>query len=384
MGELLQSRGYLTRNGSVRRTALEELVLTYSRGRFEHPELNHLLTTRSRLHAALADLYSTRATLHPALATVVCAALRNEPEVEQQLLLPSPREMQTRLLRDALMSGLKPSAAAVQAGASVTTAVQMAFSLGLIVLTRPKKLREHVASQVVRLLGNGRRPAQVAKAVGVSLPSVYRIMARTEGLKRQLADAAHAERLETAQRRWLALMAANPGMGVKELRAKQSAVYAWLYRHAHDWLMGAGAPTGAAKRVAPAARHRVPEGADQAFVERLATARDIDAMDMPRKLTRTALAQQCGRQVGHPRKSSKVTPLSEAALANLAERDEAYVLRRVSAATAHLHNAGESIATWRVIKASRVRASFIERSGISAEEAIARTRALAREALCAA
>ena len=56
LGELVQSRGFTTRAGRLRRNHLCDLLITHAKGRYEHPELDLLLASKSRVARLLTPL----------------------------------------------------------------------------------------------------------------------------------------------------------------------------------------------------------------------------------------------------------------------------------------------------------------------------------------
>lgn len=372
LGTLLQSRGFTTRGGRLRRAKLCQLVLEYARGRYEHPELDVLLGSEEKLARLLAPLWNERTCLHPVIAHVVASALREESEVEQLSLWESERQQRLRQLQGALAFAPSATAAAKAAGVCVTTAVVRARALGQDVHVRPKKLKAPLRDLVIELLASGAEPADVAALSGLSLVSVYRVLAANPRLKECRTASKRASEVVARQAMWLTLLKGNPGLPARQLRMKAPAVYAYLYRNCRAWLVkvtplqqGPGKPYRRSCRA--------PSGAEFALAARLRTAAEFDAMDLPARKTRTALLADAGRPHDIPSAGS----LASTVLKAKSESLRSFVYRRLSAAVAHLHNAGIELVPWKVERASGLRTSVIAKSGVKTEAVIADTKAAA-------
>jgi len=127
-------------------------------------------------------------------------------------------------------------AAATRFGVDVTTAMAWAAAAGINISTRAKVLKPPVRMQLLRTLRNGADKADAAKAAGVSVSAVTRILRTEVGLHQAWTDARFAHTQKVARGDWARVTKANPLSGVKALRLLVPASYAWLYRNDRDWL----------------------------------------------------------------------------------------------------------------------------------------------------
>lgn len=372
LGALLQSRGFVTKGGRLRRARLCEMVLAYSRGRYEHPELDALLSCEASVAKLLAPLWCERVCLHPVIAHVLASALREQCEFKQLALLESERKIRLRELRDALASSPTASAAARATGVCVTTAAIHARAAGKVLSERPKKLKPYVRDLVMDLLVSGAEVADTAALTGLSLVSVYRALASNPGLREARADSKRAKEVAARQASWLDVIQRSPGLCVRQLRLKAPALYAYLYRHCREWLSEV-TPRMRERRKPSPSRRRAPLGADLALARRLNGAAQVNAMELPARKTRTALLAEAGRPHDVPSPGS----MASMVLQDNSESLRCFVYRRLSAAAARLYNEGLDLAPWRVERACGLRTSVITKSGVRTEMVIADTKAAA-------
>lgn len=372
LGALLQSRGFATRRGRLRRAKLCEMVLAYARGRYEHPELDALLGCEASVAKLLAPLWCERTCLHPVIAYVLASALREQCEVEQLALWDSERQIRLRELQGALASAPTASAAARAAGVCVTTAVIHARAAGKVVRERPKKLKPSVRDLVNDLLASEAELADAAALSGLSLVSVYRVLASNPALREARAASKRAKEVAARQASWLALIQSSPGLAVRQLRQKAPAVYAYFYSHCREWLSEVTPRLRERRKPCPS-RRRAPSGADLALASRLHGAAQVNAMELPARKTRTALLADAGRPHDVPSRDS----MASGVLQEKSESLRCFVYRRLSAAVARLYNDGIELAPWRVERACGLRTSVITKSGVRTEMVIADTKAAA-------
>lgn len=375
VGSLLQTRGFTSRGGRLRRTALAQALTRHAAGRYEHAELDHLLSSVERVEKLLAPLYARRGTLHPAVAVALVAALEDLPEVAQAAVPLARARVDVAALEDALKSATSATAAASEVGVSVQTAVTCAHAMGLRVSCRPKTVKGKLLERIVALLKDGVSPADVARTCKVSLSTVYRrrvsAAALTQVAHERKSQQGQSE-LGLRQERWERLVIEHPQATVSALRALAPADYAFLYRNARGWLQASYARL--AIRSAEAApvpnspgpgdarkprRGRAPEGADFALAQRISRTADQDALNLPRRHTTTGLLAKAGRV----RADWPTTPASAAVLRKHAESKETFIRRRLRAAALRLLNRGEPLAAWRIVREARLRPTLVEALG---------------------
>lgn len=146
-----------------------------------------------------------------------------------------------RLLKELLSSdGYTLTGAARTIGIDVATAMAWAAKMGISVsgFRRPKKLKHDQRLQALVMLKHGSEKSEVAKAVGVSTPTVTRLLLTEVGLHEEWRNAKLLLQRDRCRATWSSLVANCGSAGAKILRAMEPAVYAWLYRNDRDWLVG--------------------------------------------------------------------------------------------------------------------------------------------------
>jgi hypothetical protein len=371
LGQLLQSRGFVTPRGRIRRKELCAALKAHATGRYEHPQLDALLSTEASLARVLAPLWSSRSCLHPTVAQAVLHALREAKEVSQQQLWPSLQSGPREALVLALESCDTLTQAAKQAGVSVTTAAIEAKALGLQFSSKPKKLRDNLRARIEELLKRGLANHEVSRLGGVSIASVCRLLRANPALRAAVEDWRHLHKVQAKRARWLELLETNPASSRTELRTLAPDVYAYLHRCDRQWLSQnqpekMGRPASRLPRAA-----RLPPNSSEELKLRLRAAAVPDPMGLPPRRTPTRLLRAAGRGMSAPdRQSAEVSQ----ALGDVTESLQDYVHRRLSAAVARLHNAHEPLGVLAVERASGLRPETIRRSGVSVEAVMAATR----------
>lgn len=371
LGELLQSLGMTTAKGRLRRADLVELLTRRAEGRYEHPELDRILTCNTRAARALSSIGSDRGCLHPAVAIALVRALRDAP-VAQQLCLPqSPRATAYPALDKALRTGHSATAAAKMVGVSVQTALSRAADLGIESGKRPKLLTEDARQRVLALLQDARSHATVANETSLSLSTVYRIAREGAVQLDELRKKRSIVEVETKVAEWQNLASSHPLAARTELRAIAPALYTWLYRNAREQfaelapLAKPGGERNACRRTDLTVRQagaRAPEGADFALARRLEEVAKTVASNGGRRLTHTALLDKAGRNRLHVAGQSAARRLDE-----LSETVQDFVRRRVEDAAHRLVERGLPLLEWRLIKESGLRAKSVVESDINVE-----------------
>jgi hypothetical protein len=151
---------------------------------------------------------------------------------------------------------------------------------------------------------------------------------------------------------WLAALEQDKAAGVKALRAKCSATYAWLYRNDRAWL----------KQHTPYKQHREPapsridwEKRDQQLVDavRAAAVRLQNAPGKPRQMTTAALGREAGCLALLQKHRDKL-PQTVSALDSLIEDRVAYAIRRIEWAAKTLQQNGSMPKEWELIRLAGV------------------------------
>lgn len=128
-------------------------------------------------------------------------------------------------------------AAALDVGVSANTGVRWAAQAGVKFKSRAKALKGAHLESVESALRLGADRGEVGRQHGISLTSVHRILSTNHELRDEWAKARH----ELAKRRHRAAIQAaytgNPQCTQRDLRSREGASWAWLYRHDREWLM---------------------------------------------------------------------------------------------------------------------------------------------------
>lgn len=245
---------------------------------------------------------------------------------------------------------------AEQLGLSVTTVVSRRRAQGIPVLERRKLLRQAVVERVLQALRLERSLPVVAASTGVSLSSVYRILARHPAAPRPRPRPPHDCDSVRARRRanWAeALHACRiEGMdGATAARKRAGADYAWLYRHDRAWL----ASTTQECRC----RFAVPLRVDwaqrdtelcQALQRHLVVLR---AESPPRRMTRTRLLRLLGEAM--VRRNLHHMPKLDALLTQTVESALNFGMRLIDHAVSTLLREGGVLQLWRIKRRTGLR-----------------------------
>lgn len=156
--------------------------------------------------------------------------------------------------------------------------------------------------------------------------------------------------LEQQRAVWLRLCATHPQAGVRALRLRDPATYAWLYRRDRDWLF----------RNRPARKRPVAKPVlldwgrrDMELAPQVATAAAHirNRLGKPCRVTITAIGRAIGRQSlfeSHLRK----LPLTRAVMKNVVESDEDFAIRRVQRAAERLRRGQGAFQRWELVRAA--------------------------------
>src|SRR5690606_28838327 len=118
-------------------------------------------------------------------------------------------------------------------GADTHTVQVWATQAGITTPHRSRKVR----SAIVSLLTRGTSKIEVAKATGVSVQTVTRILCTEIGLSERWHQAKQQKAQAQARKEWLSMCRRRPRWGTSQLRAALPDVYAWLYRNDREWLI---------------------------------------------------------------------------------------------------------------------------------------------------
>jgi len=371
LATLVDTRGFKTVAGRLRRQALCELVAGYAAQRVEHPELAGRLSSAVEVKSLLAPLWSPKATLHPVFALLLVEALREQPEVKPQLSLwESPRQNSLKALKQSLDKLGTAAACARQAQVSVTTAVVHALAAGKKVKLRPKKLTPALRQRVSLLLQEVHDVPEVLRQVGLSSSTVYRVMKANPELAERYHDARRADEIRKYQRRWQQLQGKHPSASKTRLRQAAPSCYAFLYRNCRSWLHE-HSPGKRQRPLQSAPRIRIPEGADAALANAIREAA-ASPSGMARN-TVTRLLKAAGKADGRM-PSRRAAPLTRSALDDCVEGMPGFVARRLAHAVQVLTADGQRPLSWKVLRTSSLRPQTVRKACVDPQAIVALTR----------
>lgn len=287
------------------------------------------------------------------------AAPNHAPSVKQEA---KPRASYSVLATDheaALRdTSLSCRQVAASIGRSVTTVVAWRRERNIPIHERRKSLNPAVIGRVLEALGSLSSLPAVAKQTGVSLSSVYRILAQYPTLPRPRRDVAGIAPLPLRRKRWKAALLAckKKGMGrVTDARALAGADYAWLYRHDRAWLAATTSNRARPTQTCIDAPPRVDWGRRDAELCQLLAAQLDMLRDkvLLRRLTKTRLLRPLGETM--VRRNLGQLPKLAALLDKVVESAQSFGERRVDHAISLLVRDGVQLQPWRVRRLSGLR-----------------------------
>ena len=156
--------------------------------------------------------------------------------VRQRQGNPYAAKVREQMLQLVQMDQISPTAAAKQVGIDTQTAVMWAFQAGLNVTRRSKKLTPSIVQNVIAGLERGEAKRDVAEQNGLSVVTVTRLLLSDADLAQRWHDQISIQLQKTHRAHWLEAVGTTPVAGIKEIRQKAPAAYAWLYRNDRIWL----------------------------------------------------------------------------------------------------------------------------------------------------
>lgn len=247
---------------------------------------------------------------------------------------------------------------AASIGRSVTTVVAWRRERKIPIRERRKSLHPRVIGRVLEALGSLSSLQAVAKQTGVSVSSVYRILAQYPTTLRPHQDARGIAQLPARRERWMAAMLAcqQNGMNrVTDARERAKADYAWLYRHDRVWL--ASTTSSGILIIQPriSGPARVDWGRRDAELCQVLDRRLTQLRNEvpPRRLTKTRLLRPLGETM--VRHNVGKLPQLAALLDKAVETAEAFGKRRIDHAVYLLVMDGVQPQLWRIRRLAGLR-----------------------------
>lgn len=273
-------------------------------------------------------------------------------------------------LKRSLAQENNPTHAARQAGVSTTTAVVCALGAGKPVSLRPKSLVPEKRRWIEALLADGKSPKEVVELSGFSSSSVYRVMCSAPQVLQRHKKLRMDRELGRRKKCWLALIARQTLLTKKQLRALDPSNFAFLYRHAREWLDEV-TPVKKQRNKPISFSSRLPVGADAALAASIeeAAQRTLVERGSASRLLSLAGSRASGQL------NLRNALAAKAALAQSTESPRAFVTRRLREAVAQVREDGYGLAVWRVLKVSGLRPATVYKTGVVVQVVIRSYRA---------
>lgn len=236
-------------------------------------------------------------------------------------------------------------------GRSVTTIVAHRRRLGVPIKERRKTLTPSVIEAVRRELGMQIPLPVVAIRTGVSIGTVYRILAEHPSDRQARHDRQREAEAATRRQRWIRTLASCEGSGASGARNRAPADYAWLYRNDRAWLAATTQPANPSRK--PQTRVNWAKRDAQLCEQMHAHLATLQSEIPPVRISRAQLLRPLGETM--VRKNLQRLPKLQLLLKEWAEPHEMFRRRRVAYAVAVLAQNGSGLQPWRIRKLAGVR-----------------------------
>lgn len=368
----LNMLGLLTSSGRLRmRLALPLLRQHYSNVPLS-ASLRETLNSSS-LEAYLRSTIAPRRNIQPAAYLLLAAyikecsgketpgasagqAIVNSPPCLTRTTCPTQEELYRAL------AGFKTlRSAALVLNSSVTTLSVVARKYGLEFSFRPSSATDGVRREAHGLLHGGLAPSLVAQQLQISLSAVYRVRRSIPELVSELSAKGFEQQRTERRESFLALATAHPGLTGTGLRARDKALWNWLYRNDRVWLT----EHSPAKTV-PRARvhHLIWPRLEVMLLPIIADAIDCMVARKRERITLTAIFKAAGvRQIA--RRILVEMPALKVLIESALEDPATYVNRRLMTAADEI-GASHLTAFSAIVRAARLRPTTVQRAGVDA------------------
>lgn len=188
-------------------------------------------------HLVLIDwLIGPSAALFSRLEDHVSATAQASDDARKRPSAVNERYARHAELATLIRGGMSMRAAAETLGIDTQTAMVWAAQSGIEASRRPKLLKGDARRNLIAALQRGTSKAEAATGWEISITTVTAVLRSVPGLHDKWREAQHNKARTSARRRWNALLNRCAALGVKFMRNKEPAAYAWLYRHDRTWL----------------------------------------------------------------------------------------------------------------------------------------------------
>lgn len=280
----------------------------------------------------------------------------NSPQCRTRTTCPTQEEHYRAL------AGFKTlRSAALVLNLSVTTLSVVARMYGLEFVFRPSSATDGVRREVQRLLHIGMVPSQVAQQLQISLSAVYRVRRSIPELVSELLVKGLEQQRTERRESFLALVTAHPGLTGTGLRARDKALWGWLYRNDGAWLT-----EHSPAKIKPRARvhHSIWPRLEIMLMPIIADAIDCMVARKRERITLTAIFKAAGVRQIAPRKLVEM-PALKVLIESALEDSATYVNRRLMTAADEI-GASHLTAFSAVVRAARLRPTTVQRAGVDA------------------
>lgn len=158
--------------------------------------------------------------------------------------------------------------------------------------------------------------------------------------------------LEIKQKQWNDLRTRYPDAGTTQLRQERTALYSWLYRNCHEWLI----ENSPAPKVSHQAKARVDWGARDIRLAKQVykAAQQLRQETPPVRLTLHRIAGIVRNRALIEQHLDKL-PETKKALATLSESRDAFHVRRIQWAVREIQAAGLDLVEWLIVRVASIR-----------------------------
>jgi transposase-like protein len=231
---LLSNAGLLTKAGRIRvRSLTESVVLSYEDG-FVQPTLTALTHDIDAIKAWLKQAMAPDC--HPVYHLLLIGGLCRVTKHALQLPVPPfPSEKYARAL-ESVRHGVSVRSASKSIGVTDNTLLRRVRAARIPYCVRAKRLFSAQQREILSSLVRGGSIADICRAHGVSVSSVYRILASSPDAQRERRQALRTQLTKRYRAAWICLVDANPHARRTELCQLEAATWTWLRRHDRIWL----------------------------------------------------------------------------------------------------------------------------------------------------
>ncbi|MEH7114573.1 TnsD family transposase [Neobacillus niacini] len=214
--------------------------------------------------------------------------------------------------------------------------------------------------ELATLLGKDLSYREIARKLNVDTNTVikYKEIIRSEDVADTQSNTHTIELLKSHRHAWLQLQKEHPNLSKTELRNLAPPTYAYLYRHDKEWLQN----NSPIKRVYRSENKRVNwKKRDKEILRRVQMGTDelLSRKEDWIRITVKSLGDFIGERALLEQHLDKM-PETKSYLQKVRESENGFRLRRVKSVLQEMHEAGEVIKTWSVLRRAGIKPKFEE------------------------